>query len=55
MKKGKRQMKIGGASQLSQQFDRLVDLMESRSIRTSTVRSKTLNSSILDVVEVLDV
>lgn len=45
---------MGGAIKLSQQFSRFVDVLESRSTRTSIVRNEAPISNILDVMEVFD-
>ncbi|XP_024030775.1 L10-interacting MYB domain-containing protein-like [Morus notabilis] len=54
VKKGKGNVKVGGAAKLSQQIDRLVDIVESRSTGSSIAPSDTGNCSMAKVVEVLD-
>ncbi|EXC24874.1 D-2-hydroxyglutarate dehydrogenase [Morus notabilis] len=54
VKKGKGNVKVGGAAKLSQQIDHLVDIVESRSTGSSIAPSDTGNCSMAKVVEVLD-
>ncbi|XP_024025450.1 uncharacterized protein LOC112092758 [Morus notabilis] len=54
IKKGKGNVRVGGAAKLSQQIDHLVDIVESRSTGSSITQYDAGNYSITKVIEVLD-
>ena len=54
LKKGKGNLKVGGAAKLSQQIDRLIDIVEIRSTISFIAQNEASNHSITKVIEVLD-